>query len=81
MAKVIRVTISYVYTPEPKSYKDIEWPPDSGQRKDLMTIEEIADYENHYMASGDIPITEAIDFLPEGTVFNVSNEVIETYDE
>lgn len=60
MGLKLRVTATVDWDPNPGSYKGVEWPPDSGQKRDLTTPEEIAAFEQHLLDCGDVEFADYV---------------------
>jgi hypothetical protein len=60
MAKA-RMNVWIEFELDPDNYQDIEWPPGSGQSKDLVDPQEMVAWERSQIVSGDVDLYEWMD--------------------
>lgn len=56
-----RITVTSVFDLDPKNYRDVEFPPGSGETKSLTDPEEMLEFEQHQLETDEIDFHELLD--------------------
>lgn len=67
-----RVTVTTEFDLSPENYLQVEWPPDSGELKNLTDPQEMLEFERWQLTEGDSDITELL-----GGDENIKVELVE----
>ena len=66
MGQRIKVTVTGFYTPvDGTGYEGVEWPPNSGQFRDLTLMEDRAAYDQHQVEEENMGVDEMVDNLED----------------